>query len=95
MNPIVCCRIVLGCVNPPIGEALPGHAKQRQIAARRVVNPKRDAVIHAEVKFREITLQMLFATMLVCADHPALKDREEAFQRVGMNFLSGLAFCKM
>jgi len=39
--------IDLGCVNPPIGEALSGHA---DIGTRRIFNPKHDAMVHAKIK---------------------------------------------
>jgi hypothetical protein len=48
MNPRACCRIDLGCVNPPIGEALSGNA---HIGMRRISNLKHDEMVHAKIKF--------------------------------------------
>ena len=46
--------------------------------------PSSTAVIVAEVKFREVAVQMLLFAMLVHAAHPALEDREIAFNRCSL-----------
>jgi hypothetical protein len=38
----------------------------------------------AEIEFRQIAMQMLLAAMLIDAFHAALKDRKEAFRRIGV-----------
>lgn len=66
-----------------IGEALALTALDRRNGAIRVIVPKRGTVVIAEVKFRQIAMQMLLGTVLVYAAHSALKDRKIAFNRVG------------
>jgi len=44
-----------------------------------VVNAEGGPVVIAEIKFREIAMQMLFFAMLVHAAHAALEDREITF----------------
>ena len=41
---------------------------------------QRLTMIISEIKFREITVQMLFAAMLIYAAHTALEDAEIAFR---------------
>ena len=38
------------------------------------LTPKCNAVVMAEIKFRQITVEVLFSTMLVGAAHPAFED---------------------
>ena len=71
-----------------IGEALALTTSYCRNGAVFVIVPKRGTVIIAEVKFREITVQMLLATMLVDAAHPAFEDREAAFDRNGVNVVA-------
>lgn len=78
--------MVLGCVNPPICQALPADALEGLGRALVIINAQRNAVIGPEIKLSQIALQVLFAAMLVGANHAALKDREKALQRVGMDF---------
>lgn len=54
-----------------------------------------DAVIVAEVKFREIAVQMLLAAVLIDAAHPALEDREEALDRIGLHVAADIFVVRM
>ncbi len=56
MKPIVTCRMVLGCVSPPIGEAFAANTLQGNIGARGVVKAKFHAMIGAEIELSQITL---------------------------------------
>ena len=71
-----------GLVRPSIGQALADDASGQIFGAHGVVNAKQ-SVVMAEIKLRQITVQMLFGAVLVGAAHPALEDREIAFDRVG------------
>lgn len=79
------CLSVCGFVSPPIREALSSDALERNIGTHRIVDAKFDAVVLAEIEFSQIALQVLLAAALIRADHAALEDREEAFERVGVN----------
>lgn len=74
-----------GLVRLPICEALAFHAPDRGEGAVNITIAKPDAVIVAEIKFGQITMQVLFFTVLIDAFHAALEDRERALNRVGMN----------
>jgi hypothetical protein len=43
------------------------------------------ASVVTEIKFRQITVQMLLAAMLVHTTHATLEDREVAFNGIGVN----------
>jgi hypothetical protein len=45
-----------------------------------VIEAETNAVIVAEVVFRQIAVQMLLGAVLIDAAHPALEDREIAFR---------------
>ena len=53
------------------------------VSAVAIVNAKRNAVVMAEIKLRQIAMQMLLGAMLVGAAHAALEHAEIAFDRVG------------
>jgi hypothetical protein len=76
-----------GLVSPPIGEPLAFHAFEGG-GARGVVNANGDALIVAELKFREIAVQVLLGAMLIDALHAAPEDAESALDRVGMDFVA-------
>jgi len=78
---------LLGCrdVRVSICEPLTDDAEQSAPRPLRVVNTKRDPLRIAEVKFREIPVQMPLAAMLVHAFHAALEDRKVAFNSVGVH----------
>jgi hypothetical protein len=50
MKATACCLMVLCSVNPPIGEALSGHAKQRNVGAGGVINAKFDFRMSNRIK---------------------------------------------
>ena len=65
-----------------IGEALAFTATHRRNRAVGVVVSKSLTKIIAEIIFRQITVQVLFGTVLVDALHSALEDRKIAFNRI-------------
>src|SRR5262249_916761 len=71
-----------GFVSPPIGEALSPDALERLVRALNVIHAKLDAVGVAKIEFARVAMKVLVPAMLVRADHPALEDGEEAFNRV-------------
>src|SRR5579885_149466 len=72
-----------------IGEPLADHALQQAFGALGIVHAKRDAVVVAEIKLRQIAVQMIVAAMLIDALHAALEHGEEAFDGVGMHAAIG------
>src|SRR5258708_7473466 len=67
-------------ISGTVSEPLAHHAMNGLIGSVLIVNAKRDPVVIPEVKFRQITVQMFLAAMLV-ALHAALEDRIIAFNR--------------
>jgi hypothetical protein len=63
-----------GLMRPSVCQALAFCTLRNQARAFKVTNAKTDAVIVTEIEFREITVQMLFGTMLIYAAHTALED---------------------
>jgi hypothetical protein len=61
----------------PIRESLTGCTQNGLIGPVLIVNAKRNAVAVAEIKLRQIAVQMLLSAMLVDALHAALEDRIE------------------
>jgi len=61
-------------VRPSIGAALAFDARRREFCAHQIGVTKGRAGVVAEVKFREIAMQVLLFAMLVHTLHPALKD---------------------
>ena len=72
-------------VKPSVRESLAFDPLERDFGALRIVEAQCCAGVHAEIKLREVAIQMLLVHVLVRAYQPALEDAEEAFQRVGMN----------
>ena len=60
--------------SPPIGQTLTASSLDRAAGALGVVNPELDAVRIAEIELREVAVQMLFAAVLINADHAALEN---------------------
>jgi hypothetical protein len=58
---------------------------QNLSGALAVIHAKSGSVVISEVELDEIPMQVPFATMLVDTTHPALEEREEAFQCVGVS----------
>lgn len=69
----------------PIGQPLASRAANSNLGALHVINAKADAVVHAEVEFRQISVNVLLAHVLVDADKAAFEQREIAFERVGVH----------
>src|ERR1700683_1954491 len=75
----------LSVVSLPIGEPLSDNSFHRSRGALHVIYAKPNAVAIAEIELRQIAVQVLFLAVLINALHAALKDREVAFDRVGMH----------
>ena len=60
-------------VRPSIGEALAFGARRREFCAHQIGVTKGRAGVVAEVKFREIAMQVLLFAMLVHTLHAALR----------------------
>ncbi len=78
-----------------MGEALALTTSYRSNSADSVIIPKRGTVVIAEVKFREIAVQMFLGAVLVDALHAALENREEAFDRIGVNITTHIFAARM
>ena len=74
-----------------IGQPLAFDAEQRAFGASSVVNAEFDAIGVAEIELGEIAVKVLFAAMLIDADHAALEDAEIALDGVGVDLRAGLA----
>lgn len=74
-------------VNPPIGRALAFIAIQGDRNASGVVNTEAHVVAMAEVELRQIAMKMALAAMLIDAFHPAIEDREVAFDVGGIGIV--------
>lgn len=93
-------RRALGGVGPvkaSIGQPLALGALQRQRSPLGIVDPKPRPAGVPEIEFVRIPLQVLFAAMLVNADHATLEDREISFDAVGRDiapriFASGVIY---
>jgi len=70
---MACCLMDLGCVSPPIRQALSANSLQGDFGARCVVIAQLDAVIGAKIELGQVALQVLFTAMLVGPDHAALE----------------------
>src|SRR5688572_2101409 len=91
-------NFVLRCpVNSPIREALVADAFQQGSGSFRIAESGLDplsiqildasfAVVVAEIKLMQVTLQVLFADVMERADHATLEDGEKTFNRVRGNF---------
>ena len=60
-------------VRRSIGQTLADDALGQLVRAVGIVYAERNAVVVAEIELREITVQMLFGTMLVGPAHTALE----------------------
>ena len=68
-----------------IGEPLAFDAFDSGFGAVNVAVAEPNAMVVAEVKFREIAVQMLLVAVLINSLHAALEDRERAFDGVGVD----------
>ena len=67
---------------PLISQTLALDTDKRVFRALNISNPKFNAVIIAEIKLRDIAMQMSLAAMLIDALHAALEDAEKTFNSV-------------
>ncbi len=63
-----------GFVSSSIGQTLANDALGQILGSHKVIGAKRNAVVIAEIKFREIAMQVLFTAMLIHATHTALEN---------------------
>jgi hypothetical protein len=75
----------LGAISCLIGQTLARSALDGQPFTLYVVDAQFGARIHAEIKFGQVSVEMLAADVLVNADDAALEDRKEAFKRIGVH----------
>jgi len=68
-----------GLVSLMVGQPLAFDALDRGFGAVDVADAERHAMVVTEIKFREIPMQVLLSAVLIHALHPALEDREIAF----------------
>src|SRR5690606_26889397 len=79
-------------VNPPIGQTLSGDAFQNLVGALGILDAKAGTFVVAEVVFRQIALEVLFADVVVHAGDAALHDREIVLDRIGVPELAAHVF---
>jgi hypothetical protein len=70
--------------SPPIGEPLADDAPGRLRHALIVVYPERNALVVAEIKFRQVAVKVLLRNMVVHAVDAAFQDRKVVFGVVGV-----------
>ena len=68
-------------IRPPIGEAFASNALERNVRALVV---RVFAGIITEIELRRVAMQVGLAQVVIGADHAALEDGEEVFDRVGV-----------
>src|SRR5579863_3415040 len=66
-----------------ISKPLSFDATKRSVGARNVVEAKLLALVIAEIELSKVAMQMLFAAMLIDAEHAAFEDAEIPFNGVG------------
>src|SRR5690348_2405255 len=72
-------------ISLPISEPLADDTTERGFEARFIVNAECDAVVVPKIKLGKVAMQMGVAALLICAAHPAFKDREISFDGVRMH----------
>jgi hypothetical protein len=82
----------LSVMSRSIGEPFPNNALDGDLGALNVIYTEPDAVAIAEIVFRKISVQMLFAAMLIDALHAALEDRVVPLDRVGVDVTAADVF---
>lgn len=83
------CRGVLARFSPPVGQALFIHAVGRNASTILVLDTELAAIVPTESEFVKITLKVLFAALLVDADHATLEDTKHAFDGIGRHIVAG------
>ena len=86
---MVTCLIVSGEISLLIGQPLALSAFDGAFGPHGVVHTQLFPVVHSEIELAQITLQMLFAAMLIGANHPTLEHAEKALKRIGMDKAMG------
>jgi hypothetical protein len=76
---------VTGFTNPPIGQALAANGFKQHVGAFTVGNLESRAAVITEIELCQIAVQVSFIAMLINADHAALEDGEDAFNRIGVD----------
>jgi hypothetical protein len=71
-------------VSRSISEPLSNDAANRASASLHIINAKSDPVAVPEVELGKIAVKVPLGTVLIDAGHPALEDREKAFDGVGV-----------
>src|SRR2546425_701523 len=71
-------------IRTPVGESLPLDGLESVTGAFGVVDPESYAVVVAEIKFREIAMQVLALAVLIRAGHAALEHGKHTFDSVRM-----------
>ena len=66
-----------------IGETLAFCVLQVDRHTANVINAKRLTIAVAEIKFRQIAMQVFLTAMLINTLHAALEDAEKAFDGIG------------
>jgi hypothetical protein len=79
------CLSVRGFVSPPICQSLSSDASHDFVGALCILDTKARAIVIAEIEFREIAVQMLFADVMVSSDHAALENGKIVFGAVDMD----------
>jgi hypothetical protein len=72
-------------INCLIGEPLARESLDRNPGALRVADAELLASVHAEIKFREVPIQVFLVHVLVGSHQAALEDGEKSLKRVGMH----------
>ena len=85
MNAAAFCLGVMGVVSLIIGQPLSGRAPDRIAGPLTVGDAERRAAVVAEIEFRQITVKVSLAAMLVNAEHAALEHGKHVLNRVGVN----------
>ena len=75
----------LSVTSLPVGQALSDDAFYGALGSFHVIYAKSDTIGIAEIKFRQITVQVLFLAVLISAFHAAFEDRVVALDRVRVN----------
>ena len=78
-------RISHGPLSGAVGQPPTYDTFERDLGSLGIIDAKPCAVAVSEIKFVAIPMKVPFAHDLIGADQPALEDRKEAFEAVGMH----------
>lgn len=85
----------LSVTSLPVGQALSDDAFNGPRGSLYVIYAEPGAVAIAEIKFRQVTVQVLFFAMLVGAAHAAFENRKIAFNSVGADRPARIFLCRV